>query len=226
MLRVLLLFLACVSLFESGVVAAAVGTTSTTVGSTIPAATPSPVSNVAAAASDPSFNTCIYLDGCRSLYSIVQTCLLTIFACIWAAVHRNIPGPNQSWISVQLECLKVVVLTLLVPEWILAWAVRQWFTARRVTKELERARKEAQQLWEKKQGISVIAIQEDGGSAYAEIEGERDEGNIGDREGGSEVHLMHPRHSHANTNAAGAAGEDPAGTCASAVTRIQYRLFI
>ena len=88
-------------------------------------------------------NTCKDFDHCRSLASIVTSCLGTIFACVWVAVHKNIPGPKQSWISVQVESLKVVVMTLLVPEWVLAWAVRQFLRARQIAEELEEARLDA-----------------------------------------------------------------------------------
>lgn len=60
--------------------------------------------------------TCKDLDGGRTLYSIVQSCIVTVFACVWVAVHRNIPGPRQSWISIHLEWPMVIALTLFVPE--------------------------------------------------------------------------------------------------------------
>ncbi|KAF7973380.1 hypothetical protein HWV62_15477 [Athelia sp. TMB] len=85
-------------------------------------------------------NRCGDIDNCRTLASIVISCLGTIFACVWVAVHKNMPGPEQTWISVQLESLKVVIMTLLVPEWVLAWAVRQFLRAREIAKELEEAR--------------------------------------------------------------------------------------
>ncbi|KZP06529.1 hypothetical protein FIBSPDRAFT_804847, partial [Athelia psychrophila] len=77
------------------------------------------------------------------MVGIITSCIATIFACIWVAVHPNIPGPNQSWASRQFESCKVLVVTLLVPEWVLAWAVRQFLQARHYGKILERARAEA-----------------------------------------------------------------------------------
>ncbi|KZP11759.1 hypothetical protein FIBSPDRAFT_837278 [Athelia psychrophila] len=93
--------------------------------------------------SDSTPNTCNELDKCRSLVGIITSCLATIFACIWVAVHPNIPGPNQSWASRQFESCKVLVVTLLVPEWVLAWAVRQYLQAREYGQILERARVKA-----------------------------------------------------------------------------------
>lgn len=89
-------------------------------------------------------NNCKDIDNCRTLNSIAISCLGTIFACIWVAVHRNIPGPTQSWLSAQLESTKLVLMTLLVPEWVLAWAVRQLLQARGYSKDLERARQRAE----------------------------------------------------------------------------------
>ncbi|KZP31464.1 hypothetical protein FIBSPDRAFT_692339, partial [Athelia psychrophila] len=79
----------------------------------------------------------------RSLVGIVTSCLATIFACVLSALHPNIPGPNQSWKSKRFDSFKLFAVTLLVPEWVLAWAVRQFLQARKYAKELEAARHEA-----------------------------------------------------------------------------------
>lgn len=93
--------------------------------------------------SNPVSDTCKDLDHYRSLVSIVTSCLATIFASVWVAVHPNISGPKQSWIARKFESLKVVVVTLLVPEWVLAWAIRQFLQALHYAKMLEDARVEA-----------------------------------------------------------------------------------
>ncbi|KZP06180.1 hypothetical protein FIBSPDRAFT_1002718 [Athelia psychrophila] len=99
--------------------------------------------DISLASSNSTSDTCKDIDNCRTIVGIVTSCIATIFACVWVAVRPNIPGPNQSWISRQTESAKVVVVTLLVPEWVLAWAVRQFLQARVYTKELEAARVEA-----------------------------------------------------------------------------------
>ncbi|KZP06168.1 hypothetical protein FIBSPDRAFT_842381 [Athelia psychrophila] len=106
-------------------------------------ASPFPDTTNSLASSNPTSNTCKDLDHCRSLVGIVTSCLATIFACVWVAVHPNIPGPRQNWISKQAESVKLVVVTLLVPEWVLAWAVRQFLQAREYADRLESARKHA-----------------------------------------------------------------------------------
>ena len=109
---------------------------------------------------------CDDIHTCRTLYSIVQTCLATIFACVWVAVHRNIPAPKSvpdpnsnpgpiekatQWLWSKIRDLRqpfiVFSVTLLAPEWVLAWAVRQRFRAHRLAKELEEAKAEATADW-------------------------------------------------------------------------------
>lgn len=124
-----------------------------------------------------STRACDNIHTCRTLYSIVQTCLATIFACVWVAVHRNISGPrtriihsSNPIISVaQSLCAKILdqrqsvivfSVTLLAPEWVLAWAIRQAIRARQLARELEAARTEAAELWAENAA--------EGGSAGAE----------------------------------------------------------
>ncbi|KZP06426.1 hypothetical protein FIBSPDRAFT_764447 [Athelia psychrophila] len=103
---------------------------------------------------------CIYIKTCRTLHQIVGSCVVTIFACAWFAVHRNIPAPKpppsripnvffrfahwaRSFVQDQREPAIVLVVALLAPEWILAWALRQALVARRLTRKLEKARSKA-----------------------------------------------------------------------------------
>ncbi|KAI0056671.1 hypothetical protein BV25DRAFT_1920809 [Artomyces pyxidatus] len=95
-------------------------------------------------------SSCPDIDNCRTLYDIVWSSLATIFACVWTAVHRNIPRPSQRRLLRMSEMARVMLVTLLVPEWVLAWAVRQFLNARNVGKELEAARAEAERSWEEK----------------------------------------------------------------------------
>ncbi|KAF7372500.1 hypothetical protein MVEN_00111800 [Mycena venus] len=91
--------------------------------------------------------TCEDVHTCRTLSNVIWSCITTIFACIWTAIHRNIPGPNQSRFHSLVEKGKIILVTLLVPEWVLAWAVRQRIRAEDVGLALERARNDAKALW-------------------------------------------------------------------------------
>ncbi|KAI0057727.1 hypothetical protein BV25DRAFT_1919911 [Artomyces pyxidatus] len=108
----------------------------------------SPITNIAVA-STPSA-TSENDDSGRTLYNIIWSSLATIFACVWTAVHRNIPGPSQGRLSRVLDMVGVVVGTLLVPEWVLAGAVRQYLNARSLGKQLEAARADATKAWDAK----------------------------------------------------------------------------
>jgi hypothetical protein len=64
----------------------------------------------------------------RSIWDIIWSCLATIFACSWVSVHPNMPG--ESWWKVALRRLELMFWTVIAPEMILMWAMRQWLGAR------------------------------------------------------------------------------------------------
>ncbi|KAJ7303697.1 hypothetical protein DFH08DRAFT_986103, partial [Mycena albidolilacea] len=86
-------------------------------------------------------------ENCRTTWNIVWSCLVTIFSCTWVAVHPNIPRPvstremslvqrlrHSLWEFLSNRMLLFVV-ALLVPEYILAWAIRQRLRAREIAQE-------------------------------------------------------------------------------------------
>ena len=98
----------------------------------------------------PAPNHCTDLSHCRSVWNIIWSCLVTIFSCTWVAVHPNIPCPKKrktnGWIDRCIlnpiisfaKCrLTLFVCALLVPEYVLAWAIRQFLSARKIFKENE-----------------------------------------------------------------------------------------
>jgi len=99
-------------------------------------------------------SSCTDYNNCRSLLSIIWSCTTTIFLCTWVAIHPNVPEPvdttvdmtvdmtNKSFWSKhihQLSCFRdrivLFICALLVPEYILAWAIRQWIVARKIAKK-------------------------------------------------------------------------------------------
>lgn len=80
---------------------------------------------------------CIDITHCRTIWNIIWSSLATIFACAWVSVHRNIPDPDSGSITVTLERVKITIWALLVPEYIIAWAIRQWIVANSISKEFE-----------------------------------------------------------------------------------------
>ncbi|KIM24450.1 hypothetical protein M408DRAFT_43981, partial [Serendipita vermifera MAFF 305830] len=85
----------------------------------------------------------------RTLANIVWSCLSTIFLCTWVAVHPNVhfrpEKQNQHWFEKWLwhplhelitYKLPLFLWALLVPEYILSWAMRQYFQAGVISKQV------------------------------------------------------------------------------------------
>jgi len=66
----------------------------------------------------------------RTLFNITWNCISTIILCAWVSVHPNVP-PSGHWRALRRR-LKTMFWTIIAPESILAWAVRQWFAAREI----------------------------------------------------------------------------------------------
>lgn len=87
---------------------------------------------------------------CRTMIDIIWGCLVTILACTWVSLHPNIPYPRKKessnfrkWIwnpilSFFSHKLPLFVTALLVPEYILAWAIKQWLRAREIANKNQR----------------------------------------------------------------------------------------
>ncbi|KZP12333.1 hypothetical protein FIBSPDRAFT_937003, partial [Athelia psychrophila] len=89
---------------------------------------------IEATAEDPK---CLDIIHCRTLTNIVWSCLITIFACTWVSIHHNVVLDSESrkaTFYALWERVWVTALTLLVPEYTLAWAVRQWIMARQIAR--------------------------------------------------------------------------------------------
>ena len=95
-------------------------------------------------------NSCADVTHSRTIWNIIWSCLATIFSCTWVAVHPNMPCPKQRegknrfqrWIRNPLlsfaeHRLPLFVCALLVPEYVLAWAIRQYLRARKIARDNE-----------------------------------------------------------------------------------------
>ncbi|KAG6914158.1 hypothetical protein DXG01_002010 [Tephrocybe rancida] len=98
----------------------------------------------------------------RSISSIVWSCLTTIFACTWIAIHPNIPRSNERPI---FRRLKIFVMALVAPELIVLWALRQWLSSRKL------AHKYKEFGWTQTHGFFVIMggfqVRESRGPSFA-----------------------------------------------------------
>ena len=82
-------------------------------------------------------NHCNDLAHCRTIWNIVWSSLATTFSCTWVAVHPNVPCPKKRnpLLSFAEHRLPLFVCALLVPEYVLAWSIRQFFRACEIAKE-------------------------------------------------------------------------------------------
>ncbi|KAG2129183.1 uncharacterized protein EDB93DRAFT_141716 [Suillus bovinus] len=79
----------------------------------------------------PSFTT-------RTLWTIISSSVLTLFACTYSAMHPNIPHPkDSSSLDMLWRQLGMMVMALIAPELIVTWAMRQRFSANQVTKQFK-----------------------------------------------------------------------------------------
>ncbi|KAG1809675.1 uncharacterized protein BJ212DRAFT_1279264 [Suillus subaureus] len=73
----------------------------------------------------------------RTIWSIISTSVLTLFACIYTAIHPNIPSPKDSPLRILWRRFGIMIMALIVPELIVTWAMRQWCSARDVTRQFK-----------------------------------------------------------------------------------------
>lgn len=74
----------------------------------------------------------------RGTADIVWSCFVTLTACIYTAIHLNVPPPHQgTWRLVRRQ-LRWGILALVAPEFVLYRASEQFEEARWLTKELNK----------------------------------------------------------------------------------------
>jgi len=108
------LLLVCVFLYFVGAIQAAVPTTNTT--------------------SD-SFEASSFTT--RTIWSIISSSVLTLFACIYTAIHINIPSPRDSPYHILRRRLGIMIMAFIAPELIVTWAMRQWLSTYYITRKFE-----------------------------------------------------------------------------------------
>ncbi|TFK50285.1 hypothetical protein OE88DRAFT_1631605 [Heliocybe sulcata] len=96
-------------------------------------ATSSTITALAAASSSSlPDNVCRDIDNCRTLYSIVRSCVATILACTWVAIHANIPPQDAHWARILGRQVLTTVYAIIAPECVVVWAAKQWFASRKL----------------------------------------------------------------------------------------------
>ncbi|KIK54787.1 hypothetical protein GYMLUDRAFT_120431, partial [Collybiopsis luxurians FD-317 M1] len=74
----------------------------------------------------------------RSTSGIVWSCVTTIFACTWVAVHPNVPSIRASQRELFWRRVKKLIVALIAPEFIIIWAANQLRSASYAVKTLRR----------------------------------------------------------------------------------------
>ncbi|KAF8327809.1 uncharacterized protein EI90DRAFT_3067072 [Cantharellus anzutake] len=72
----------------------------------------------------------------RTMWGIVYSCLLTVFACIWTAVHPDVPHSDGDAEFIGSRGGSVI-LSLVVPEWTLVPAWEEFVMSRRISEKYE-----------------------------------------------------------------------------------------
>ncbi|KAG1768014.1 hypothetical protein EV702DRAFT_979715 [Suillus placidus] len=75
----------------------------------------------------------------RTLWNILSSCGLTLFACAWTAIHPDIPRVDEGVFLHTFRRLHFMMVMLLAPEGITAFAAWQFFSARRAAKNFSDA---------------------------------------------------------------------------------------
>ncbi|KAG2120181.1 hypothetical protein BD769DRAFT_1609219 [Suillus cothurnatus] len=70
----------------------------------------------------------------RTLWDIISSCGLTLFACTWTAIHPNIPDKDEGIVYATSRRLLLMLIAFLAPEFVVTWAAWQFLHARRVAK--------------------------------------------------------------------------------------------
>ena len=79
---------------------------------------------------------CTDINNCRTIYNIIWGALATTFACVWTAMHPNVPSRQETRVRRITRRVELVVLGLLAPELVAARAFAEWSDARRIANGL------------------------------------------------------------------------------------------
>lgn len=90
---------------------------------------------------------CVDIYSCRTWWDIVGPAVTALFASVFLDIHQNVPQPGLSLYRQIFNSGIIIVVTLLFPEWIFAWAMRTFYVALKKRDELEAARMAAKDRW-------------------------------------------------------------------------------
>ena len=68
----------------------------------------------------------------RTIWTIIYTSFITIFACSWVSVHANIGPPGRGRLRNLWRRLRLMFWAVITPELVIMWAMRQWYASRQL----------------------------------------------------------------------------------------------
>ncbi|EIW73980.1 hypothetical protein CONPUDRAFT_78351 [Coniophora puteana RWD-64-598 SS2] len=74
----------------------------------------------------------------RTIWTILSTCMFTIFSCIYKVMHPNVPSPYDSPTRLMIRSVGCTLMTLVAPELCVLWAIRQLLSAYRFTTQMDK----------------------------------------------------------------------------------------
>lgn len=77
----------------------------------------------------------------RGTWTLIYSCLATLFLCVFTAIHLNVGPPDETKLSRWLHKCKWVGIAIVSPELMLYSAGKQWFSAGRLCKKLNKLAK-------------------------------------------------------------------------------------
>jgi len=72
----------------------------------------------------------------RGTAGLLYTCLITIFLCVWSAMHMPIPAWHTSWMKNFFYKVGLAVVAIIAPEYVFLIAIRLYFLVREALDEL------------------------------------------------------------------------------------------
>lgn len=72
----------------------------------------------------------------RGTWKVLSSCVLTLFFCVFTAIHLNVGPAGETTIGWWIHKCKWVGIAILSPELVLYSAGKQWFSAGRLCKKL------------------------------------------------------------------------------------------
>lgn len=79
------------------------------------------------AQSSPSHSACNDIHGCRTLWSVIYGCIITIFSCTYLSFHPDVPDASHTVWRIRVVHACAVFFGFLIPELVVAKAAVRWW---------------------------------------------------------------------------------------------------